>query len=220
MAVFVPVMFEGGHWVEVQPPAYSAPRLSAGVKVYALPVPPDDPVLRDLAEAGLLTIHGGTPLNSIVTLNQPAPLETAARDLARIGAQEADWLATYSENNRMPGVGELLSTEAAARYRTRARQQRTHAGRIKAAILVYAYALEKDYPGYALRARGSADGFGEMANRLGDEATRDFRTETDHRQLKANLAQWAREIHGFDSQVLPTPGMDHINQKLFQKYFR
>jgi hypothetical protein len=60
MAVFVPMTFEGGHWVEVQPRVYDARRLSAGVKVYALPVPPEDPVLRSLADRGFLTIHGGT----------------------------------------------------------------------------------------------------------------------------------------------------------------
>jgi len=220
MAVFVPMTFEGGHWVEVQPRVYAARGFSAGVKVYALPVPPDDPVLRDLAAAGFLTTHGGTALNSIATLNGPAPLEAAARNLARIGAQEAGWLAKYSENNRMPSVGELLSTEAVMRYRARAREQRTHAGRIKAAILVYAYALEKDYPDLARGARGAADGFGEMANLLGDEATLDFRSQADHRQLKANLAQWAGEVHCFDRQVLPTPEMDRINQKLFHDYFR
>ena len=220
MAAFVPMMFEGGHWVEVQPRVYSARLLSAGVKVYALPVPPDDPVLRDLTGAGFLTIHGGTSLNSITTLNGPAPLEAAARSLARIGAQEADWLAKYSENNRMPSVRELLSVEAVRRYRSRAREQRTRAGRIKTAILVYAYALEKDYPDHARGARGSADGFGELANLLGDEATLDFRTEADHRQLKANLAQFAREIRCFDTQVLPTAEMDRINQKVFHEYFR
>lgn len=220
MAVFVPMTFERGHWVEVQPPVYSARRLSSGVKVYALPIPPDDAVLRDLSASGFLTIHGGTSLNSIVTLNGPAPLETAARNLARVGSNEAEWLAKYSQNNRMPGLGELLSAKAVRRSRSRAREQRTHAGRIKAAILVYAYALERDYPDHARGARNAADGFGEVANLLGDEATLGFRSEADHRQLKANLAQWAREIHCFDRQVLSTPEMDRINQKVFQEYFR
>jgi hypothetical protein len=220
MAVFVPMKFEGGHWVEVQPREYPARRLSAGVKVYALPVPPEDPVLRELAAQGFLTVHGGTWLNSIVTLNGPAPLETAARTVARIGFQEAAWLAEYSENNRMPSLGELLSREAVMRYRARAREQRTRAGRIRAAILVYAYALEKDYPDQARGARNAANDFGEMANLLGDEATLDFRSEADHRQLKANLAQWSREIRSFDTQVLPTAEMDRINNKMFQDYFR
>jgi len=220
MAVFVPMTFENGHWVEVQPRVYAARRLSAGVKVYALPAPPDDPVLRDLADRGFLTIHGGTWLNSIVTLNGPAPLQTAARSLARVGSGEAAWLARYAENNRMPGVRELLSTEAVIRYRARAREQRTRAGRIKAAILVYAYALENDHPDRASGARGAARGFGEIANLLGDEATLDFRSEADHRQLKANLAEWSREIRCFDTQVLATPEMDRINDKVFEDYFR
>ncbi len=220
MAVFVPMTFEGGHWVEVQPRVYAARQLSAGVKVYALPAPPDDPGLRNLADRGFLTIHGGTWLNSIVTLKGPVPLETAARSLARVGSQEAAWLARYAENNRMPGVRELLSTEAVMRYRARACDQRARAGRIKAAILVYAYALEKDHPDRASGARGTARGFGEIANLLGDEATLDFRSEAHHRQLKANLAEWSRQIHCFDRQVLPSPEMDRINNKVFEDYFR
>jgi hypothetical protein len=220
MAVFVPMMFEGGHWVEVQPREYSARRLSAGVKVYAVPVPPDDPVLRDLGSAGFLTSHGGTLLNSVVTLDGPAKLDTAARSLASIGAREADWLAKYSENNRMPSVGELLSAEAVRRYRARAREQRTHAGRIEAAMLVYARALEKDHPDYARVARAAAGDFGEMANLLGDEATLAFRSEADHRQLQANLAEWARGVRCFDGQVLPTPEFDRINKKMFHDYLR
>ena len=134
MAVFVPMTFEGGHWVEVQPSVYAARQLSAGVKVYALPAPPDDPVLRDLADQGFVTIHGGTWLNSIVTLKGPVPLETAARSLARVGSEQAAWLARYAENNRMPDVRELLSVEATKRYRARAREQRFldahHRGRL------------------------------------------------------------------------------------------
>jgi hypothetical protein len=220
MAVFVPMTFQGGHWVEVQPRVYEARKLSAGVKVYALPAPPDDPVLAELAAQGFLTIHGGTWLNSIVTLNGPAAPEIAASNLARIGSQEAAWLAENSENNRMPGLGELLSSEAVKRYRARAREQRTRAGRIEAAILVYAYALEKDYPERARGARGAADGFGEIANLLGDEATLDFRSEADHRRLKANLAEWSRAIRGLKGQVLSSPEMDRINDKLFRDYFR
>ena len=63
-------------------------------------------------------------------------------------------------------LGELLSTEAVRRYRARAREQRTQAGRIKAAILVYAYALEKDYPDRARGARSAAGDFGAVANIL------------------------------------------------------
>jgi hypothetical protein len=199
---------------------YAGRDLSAGVKVYAFPVPPDDPGLRDFADRGLLNIHGGTWLNSIVTLNGPALLETAARSLARVGSEQAAWLAQYAENNRMPGVRELLSTEAVTRYRSRAREQRTRAGRIEAAILVYAYALENDHPDRASGARGAARGFGEIANLLGDEATLDFRSEADHRQLKANLAEWSRQIRCFETQMLPTAEMDRISDKLFDDYFR
>jgi hypothetical protein len=199
---------------------YAARQLSAGVKVYALPAPPGDPVLGELAAGGLIAIHGGTELNSIVTLNGPAPLEAAARTLARIGSQEAVWLAARAENNRMPGVRELLSGEAVTRYRDRAHRQRSSAGRIKAAILIYAYALEKDDPDRARGVRGAANGFGEMANLLGDEATLDFRSESDHRQLQTNLAAWSREIRCLERQTLPTAELDRINEKLFRDYFR
>ena len=95
MAVFVPMTFEGGHWVEVQPRQYSARQLSAGVKVYALPVPPADPVLRGLADQGFLTIHGGTRLNSIMTLNGPGSLETAARNLNELGQRLKQMVERY-----------------------------------------------------------------------------------------------------------------------------
>ncbi len=218
LAVFVPVTFQRGHWVEVQPRKDPAGALSAGVKAYALPVPPDNAVLRELARAGFITIHGGTALNSIVTLTQPAPVASAAQVLARIGSQEADWLARYAENNRMPGVRDLLSTAAVQRYRARAREQRTHAGLIKAALLVYAYALERDHPEYARQERNIADDFGEIANLLGDEATLDFRSEAAHRRLLANLAEWSRESQRFGAQALPSPAMDRISDKLARDY--
>jgi hypothetical protein len=159
-------------------------------------------------------------LNSIVTLNGPAPLETAARALAHIGAAEAGWLAQHAENNRMPGVTELLSTEAVMRYRARAREQRTRAGRIEAAVLLYAYALEREYPDQARSARGASRDFGEIANLIGDEATLGFRTEADHRQLRENLTRWARAIAGFETQALVTPEINSATQKLFHDYFR
>jgi hypothetical protein len=59
-----------------------------------------------------------------------------------------------------------------------------------------------------------------MANLLGDEATLDFRSEAGHQRLKANLAQWSREIRCFDTLVLPTPEMDRITGKVFDDYFR
>ncbi len=220
LAVFVPMTFEGGHWVEVQPEVYPARNLSAGVKVYVLPVPPGDPVLREMAAQGFLTVHGGTHMNSIVTLKGPVPPEVAARALASVGSTEAAWLADHSENNRMPSLRELLSSEAVRRYRTRAREQRTRAGRIQAAVLVYAFALEKDHGGRARGARSAARGFGEIANLLGDEATLDFRSDAYHLRLKANLAEWSRQIRPLETQVLPAPGLDRATDKLFNDYFR
>jgi len=220
MAVFVPMQFEGGHWVEVQPSSYGARQLSAGVKVYALPVPPGDPVLRGFADAGFVTIHGGTSLNSIVTLDAPAALADAARNLAGTATREAQWLSEFSQNNRMPGIGEMLSAEAVARRRLQAREQRTRAGRIEAAILIYAYALEKDHRDRAEGARGAARGYGEIANLLGDEATLDFRSEADHQQLKTNLANFARAVRCLASQDLPSRELDQANDRLFDDYFQ
>ena len=220
IAVFTPVTFQRGHWVEVQPPSDPARNLSAGVKVYVLPVPPDDPVLRDLAASSFLTIHGGSALNSIVTLDRPASVAAAARIVARTGAVEAGWLGQYSENNRMPGVKELLSAASAQRYLSRAHEQRTRAGRIKAAILIYAYALEREHPDLAPGVRDAADGFGEVANLLGDEATLGFRSENSHRELKTNFSAWAREVRCLETQDLPSAELDRVNRKLFDDYFR
>ena len=106
------------------------------------------------------------------------------------------------------------------RYRNQARAQRTRAGRIKAAILVYAYALEPLYPDKAMGARGTARGFGELANLLGDEATLDFRSKSQHAQLRRNLADWAREVRCFERQVLPTAELDRITRQTFDDYFQ
>ncbi|MCU0247722.1 MAG: hypothetical protein MUC42_14200, partial [Bryobacter sp.] len=216
LAVFTPLTFQGGHWVEVQPPVNLARRISAGAKVYVLPAPADDPVLRELADRQLLTVHGGSDRNSIVTLREPPPLEAAAREFARVGAVEAEWLARFAKNNRMPGVAELLSVEAIAKSRARSREQRTRAGRIKAAALVYAYALEKDHRDRAERARSLAGGFGEMANLLGDEATLDFRSEADHHRLQANLAAWAAQLRTLPATLLVSPELERATRELME----
>jgi hypothetical protein len=57
-----------------------------------------------------------------------------------------------------------------------------------------------------------------MANLLGDDATLGFRTEADHRRLRANLAQWSSEIHCFDRQEMPAPEMDRTSYTLFDDY--
>ncbi len=87
-------------------------------------------------------------------------------------------------------------------------------------MLVYAYALEKEHPEEARRARRRAHAFGEIANLLGDDATLDFRSEADHRRLQANLAQWGEAVRCLDRQALPTPELNRATDKLFQDYLR
>jgi hypothetical protein len=59
-----------------------------------------------------------------------------------------------------------------------------------------------------------------MANLLGDEATLDFRSDADHRQLRTNLAAWSREIRSFETQELATNEVGRVNTKLFDDYFK
>ena len=208
IAVYAPVRFERGHWVEVQPREDPARRLSAGVKVYVAPMPPDDAVLAAFAVRGWLKIHGGTPHYAVVTLAGRPPVEEAEQAFARVGAEEGAWLATHSENNSLPPASQMLAPEKLARRRLRIDEQRARAGRIYIAGLLRAYALEPGTPEAARRAGSNARQWGELANRLGDDATINFASDARHRRLKENLARWA-----------DAPQRRDAEERLFQEYF-
>jgi hypothetical protein len=187
IAAYVPIQIEKGHWVEVQPRRDPAERLSAGGKVYVLPLPPGDQALRQYEQRGWLTVHGGSAVSSIVTLSPAPPPAGDVLPAARAAlVDESRWLAAHAVNNRMAPAGVTLQD-----WLGRMRTQRAHAGRLQVATILYAYATEPSNPRWAADLRGSARGFGSLANFLGDEGAIGWVREPRHERLRQHLAALA-----------------------------
>jgi len=217
-AVYAPLQFEKGHWVEVQPAKDPAEDLSAGAKVYVVPVGPDDPSLMDLQGRGLVTIHGGSAITSIVTL-KPAPLEAVVPVVARMISEEAAWLSANAKNN-VPAPWEVVRSPAALAEWRRARVvQRGRAGRLQLAMALYAYALESTAPQTARGARGAVRGFGSMASFLGDEACLNFVSESRHQRMRQNLAEVAAAASRLGPEPASIKPLGEALRRLFGEYF-
>jgi hypothetical protein len=236
LAVFTPLRFEKGHWVEVQPLLDPAEDLSAGGKAYVVPLSPRDPVLIDLERRRLLVIHGGSDLTSVVTLLPAAPVASvapaappggpAAAALPRLAPlvaailrSEAAWLAANARNNVFAPLEVLQEPAALAGWRRTLREQRTHAGRLEIATLVYAYALEAAAPDVAHRFRGAARGFGSIANFLGDEEAIGFVDAPHHQRLRQNLAAVAAAAARLGPDPASALPLRAALAKLFGEYF-
>ncbi len=219
IAVYTPVRVMFGHWVEVQPKVYSARELPAAAMAYILPVPPGDPLLRTLEQRGLVRLHGGGARTSVITLARRASLEEAAALAGDVLAEEAAWLAEHAVNNVLPPVTDLFSPEALRARRQRLNGQRSRMGRIEAAVLVYAHALEPADPARARGVRGAARGFGSIAAFLGDDSTTDFMNDARHEQLRRNLRRVAEEAKSLRTDKFPSPRLDQAVDKLFDEYF-
>lgn len=219
LAVYVPIKLEKGHWVEVQPRPDPAERLSAGEKVYVIPVPPQDPILLDLARRGLVEVHGGSPLESVITLPARGPLESVAPLAAQIASREASWLSAHAVNNKLPPPGEILSKAALEERRHAMLEQRTRMGRMEIAALIYAYSLEAVAPERARGSRDSVRGFGEMARFLGDDSAIDFVSDARHARFRENLARFAQALLSLRDHPLGTPELDAASDRLFDEYF-
>lgn len=219
LAVYAPIKLERGHWVEVQPRPDPVDRLSAAEKVYVVPVPPEDPVLLDLAKRGLVEVHGGSGLESVITLPARGRLESVAPLAAEIASREASWLSAHAVNNRLPPPGEILSKAALEERRRRMLEQRTRMGRIEVVALIYAYSLEPVAPERARGSRGSVRGFGEMARFLGDDSAIDFVSDARHARLRQNLARYAQALRSLRDHPLGTPELDAASDRLFGEYF-
>ncbi|MCW5979089.1 MAG: hypothetical protein KIT09_13495 [Bryobacteraceae bacterium] len=220
MAVYEPRLRQQfGHWGEVRPKVDPAREISAGAKLYVLPLPPDDPTLNRFADAGWIRVHGGSALTSIATLPAPAPLEAVAAPLAEVISEEAAWLHDHAFNNRFPPLGEVFSPAAIARYRERRAVQRTHAGRIQSAVLIYAHALEPSRPDIALGVRGSVRGWGSVANFIGDETAMDYLSEERFERFRRNLAEFSEAVLALRTETLPTERLDKVSRKLFDDFF-
>ncbi len=219
LAVYTPVRIYAGHWVEVQPRVYSAREISAAQKTYVVPMPPQDAVLREMASRGLVKIHGGTARMSVMTLDRQGALAEAAELASKIISQEAVWLSDHAVNNVMPPPAVMFSRPGIAQWRERLNEQRFRMGRIEAAVLVYAYALEKTSAAHARGARSAASGFGSIAAFLGDESNVDFMSDARHQRFRENIRRVGERIHVLREHVYSTPELDRAVDTLFAEYF-
>jgi hypothetical protein len=218
-AVYAPLQFEKGHWVEVQPRQDPAAALSAGAKVYVVPLAPADPVLDDLQRRGLVTVHGGSDATSVVTLRPAPPPAVVAPVVAAIVGGEATWLAGNARNNVLAPLPVLLSPAKLAAWRRALAVQRTHAGRLELAMAVYAYALEAAAPQAARGFRGAVRGFGSIANFLGDEECIDFVDDAHHQRLRRNLAAVAAAARSLGPEPASAGPLGGALDQLFDEYF-
>ena len=225
VAVFAPVTVEKGHWVEVRPQHDSADDLSAGAKVYVLPLSPGDPLLRVSNAAGLLKVYGGTADCAVVTLTHPGDPHEIEPIFAREVAVNAQWLADNAIDNQFLDVKLLefprLTSEAELRERhEKVDLQREHAGRMEAATLLYAYALESSRPQIAKALRAAALGFGNIASFLSDgDAVGDVSTG-EHARFRRNMGALAATIRRHPGDPTSSPEVQRAFVRLFEDYFR
>ncbi|MCL6543790.1 MAG: hypothetical protein K6T61_01060 [Bryobacteraceae bacterium] len=219
VAVYTPVWQEGGHWNEVRPQVNPAAKMSAGEKVYLLPMPPGDDILVQYRIYGLIRIHGGTAQTSVVTLTQPGRLDLAAPLAAEVLRREALWLADHAVNNTMPPLGTVLDPAGLEGWRAGMWRQRVRAGRMSLAVLAYAHALEPLDPERARGARNAARDFGTLANFLGDETAMDYISEERFQRFRENLRTVAQHAPVLRRQTLPSPELSDAVERLFREYF-
>jgi len=219
LAVWVPLTFERGHWVEVQPCPDPADQLSAGVKVYVMPLPPGDGMLQRFELEGFVSVHGGTEHSCVLTLTHPGNLPLVARLIGETVAADSRWLAEHAVNNTLAPIEELTSPDGIATRRARLHQQRMHAGRIALAALVYAHALEPEHRNLAHNVRNSVRAFSSLAAFLSDEAMVDFQSEVRHQRLRENFSRLAEAAAKLGERVLPFPELDETCDHLFRDYF-
>jgi hypothetical protein len=223
IAVFTPVTLQRGHWVEVQPKVDPALDLSAGSKVYVVPLAPDDPVLRAMEKRGLVRVWGGTADTAVVTLVTRADPATVGPMVMQILEDNAQWLGEHAINNQMPPPETMLKHLGYASLEARRRLmdvQRFHAGRMEMACLVYAYALEPSSPKIAKALRNRAWGFAEMGSFLSDDDPLGYISDDRHRQFRENMIAFAQALKASTAEdPFSTPPVDKATNHLFDDYF-
>ncbi len=195
-AVYVPsglaawrkIEAERGHWVEVQPQPDPAFDIPAGDKVYVLALPPDDEVLQAFAARGWLQVYGGGEWMSVFTFASPPALDDARATFAATLARDAAWIGDHCEHNAMGDVVQLvLAPEILARRRVARAECRTRVARIQLALLETCHALQTSDPDHAKECRSGGRALGWMSALVADEATLDFRSNTTHEQMRADM---------------------------------
>ena len=222
IAVFTPVVLYRGHWVEVQPIHDPADDISAGAQTYVVPLAPDDSILISLSQLGLVRVYGGNSDLAVIDLPKAADPKMIEPDMAKILADNAEWLGENAVNNKMPAATELrhlLRKSALVARRIKMDEQRFHAGRMEIACLVYAYAMERNSPESAQKLRNAARGFGAMASFLSDGDPVGYIGDVRHAQFKRNMLAFATAIRASPQASLTTPEVRRVTGKLFDDYF-
>jgi hypothetical protein len=225
IAVFAPVKVERGHWVEVRPIHDPADALSAGVKVYVVPLSPRDSWLQELAREGLIENYGGTGESAVITLTHPAGAATVEPVFVRVIADNARWLAAHAVNNDLLNV-DMLEMPRVDSHRELVRRekametQRFHAGRMEVASLLYAYAMERSAPPAAKALRAAAFGFGEIASFLSDGDPIGDITAAEHRDFRRDMGAVAAAIREHPADPISSRAVREALVRMFEDYFR
>jgi len=219
MAVYTDLRQEYGHWGEVKPVQNPAAAIQASDKVYVVPVPPGDPVALDLQQRGYLQIHGGAKETSIVTITAGHPLAEAVETVIPVMRDNMNWLADHAVNNRFPSMEVILSPKALADRTVLMMLQRKCAGRIELAVLIYSQAVHPAHPNVARGARGSARGWGSVANFLGDETALDYLGDARFERFRHNAKALANALPAIGQSQVPTPEIDQLSSRLFKEFF-
>jgi hypothetical protein len=121
-------------------------------------------------------VYGGVGANSVITLSNALPLDGVGSAVSPVICSEAGWLSRNAIENTI-GAGDwrsLVNSSAARRRQTTLSAQRTSAGRIALACLLYSRSMQSTDPGKARSLRRIARGFGVIASFLSDGMAVDF----------------------------------------------
>jgi hypothetical protein len=219
MAVYFPLHQEFGHWGEVRPRMNPAGEISAGEKLYVLPIPPDDELLRQFEVEGLIRVLGGSSRTSLVLLAERGSSRDLAPRLAQAMRRECRWLVEYAVNNRMPPASDLFHPERIEEFRTRATEQRNRVGRMEVSMLVLAFALEGDDKEFAREVRGGERAWGSVANFVGDETALDYLDDARFERFRNNISARGDGVVDWVDGRIPRSEIDRLSDQLFDDLF-
>jgi hypothetical protein len=175
-----------------------------------------------MSRLGLIRVYGGNSDIAVVDSLKAADPKMIEPDIAKILADNAEWLGENAVNNKMPAATELrhlVRKSALVARRIKMDQQRFHAGRMEIACLVYAYAMEKNSPESAHKLRNAARGFGAIASFLSDGDPVGYIGDARHAQFRSDMIAFAAAIRESPQGSLETPDVRHTTAKLFDDYF-
>ncbi len=220
IAVYAPITCEKGHWVEVQPPVDPADDLSATDMVYVLPLESGDPALESMARDRWVRAAGSVDDATVLTLSGRAPLAEASIAAGRAVAVEAAWLSSHAVNNSLStgDLAALFYPPALSARRRELAEQRERAGRMQLALIVYAAALEPDFPQAASRMRRAARRVGVIASFLGDGLALDFESDAATARLKWRLGLLASAAQSLGRVPPPDAGLERALDETFDVY--